>query len=135
MSDAQREPGARHILELEQRAVRWEQRYHRLLAELTDAVYLHDATGAVVSVNPAAERLSGFTREEVLRMNIRDLFSPDLSRQAETGVREYSTTCEAVTRGGDRLPVFVHGTVLFEPGEPLVIQCIARESLPPRRAE
>src|SRR4051794_1563593 len=53
-----------------------------------DLVLIHDETGTLLEVNPAACRRLGYAREELLRHNLRDLQRPEpavayLPRSAE----------------------------------------------------
>ena len=41
-----------------------EERYRELFENSRDAIYVHDMGGRYTSVNRAAEKLSGFSREE-----------------------------------------------------------------------
>src|SRR6266498_1538608 len=43
-----------------------EERYRELFENAKDAIYVHDLSGRYVSVNRAAEKLTGFTREEIV---------------------------------------------------------------------
>jgi len=47
--------------------------FQRLVESVADAVYVHDGTGRIVEVNPAACRQTGFSRDELLGMTISDL--------------------------------------------------------------
>jgi diguanylate cyclase (GGDEF)-like protein/PAS domain S-box-containing protein len=51
-----------------------EDRYRRLFEEVHDAVYVSDPDGEILDVNPAAEELFGYSREEILEMDARDLY-------------------------------------------------------------
>jgi PAS domain S-box-containing protein len=42
-----------------------EDRYRLLFEATTDAIFLEDTKGRIVAVNPAAERLTGFTSAEL----------------------------------------------------------------------
>src|SRR5918912_3220793 len=46
-----------------------EERYRELFENARDAMYVHDLKGNYVRVNKAAERLSGYTREELVGRN------------------------------------------------------------------
>src|SRR6266850_892604 len=47
-----------------------EQRYRDLVENVHDIIYTHDLKGDVTSVNAAVEQITGYTREEALRMNV-----------------------------------------------------------------
>lgn len=56
-----------------------EEKYRTLVEQASDAIYIVDGGGKVVTVNPSASRLSGYTEQELLQMNIYDfVFEEDL---------------------------------------------------------
>src|SRR4051794_34823123 len=61
----------------EERARLWERRDTNLRESLSDGLFTHDLDGKLLSVNAAAERLSGFNREELLEMAIGQLLTAD----------------------------------------------------------
>jgi len=141
MSEAQRQFDLQRMLEFERRAELWHRQYRRLLESLPDAVFIQDETGNLVSTNAAGERLSGFTRQELLRMNIRQLLpefpepATDLLEQASGGERQFSAAAELLTRDGSRRPVTLHASVLCDAGWPLLVQYVVREAAPEKRSE
>src|SRR5262249_14960756 len=50
--------------------------YRQIIENANDAIYTHDLDGNSTDVNPAAEKLSGYTRAEILRLNTADVLSP-----------------------------------------------------------
>jgi len=48
-----------------------------VLENASDVMYTHDGQGNFTWVNAAAERLSGYTRKELLSRNIIDLLAPE----------------------------------------------------------
>ncbi|MCX6317529.1 MAG: PAS domain S-box protein [Bacteroidetes bacterium] len=56
-----------------------EEKYRTLVEQASDAIYIVNEKGRVVTVNPSACRLSGYSEEELLQMNILDfVFAGDL---------------------------------------------------------
>ncbi len=135
MSEAQRQFDAQRIHELERRAEMWQRQYRFLLESLPEAVYLQDEAGNLVSTNTAGERLSGFTRQELLRMNVRELLTPECQDQAKAGIPQFSAAAELLTRDGSRRPVALHASILRAPDGPMLVQYIVREAVPERRSE
>ena len=71
---------------LAEAAVRSSERKYRLLMEqAADGIFVADADGNYVEVNPTGCRMLGYTREEMLDRNIRDLIPAD--DQARTPIR------------------------------------------------
>jgi anti-anti-sigma factor len=54
-----------------------EQRYRLLVERASDGIWLADADGRYIEANPAACELLGYTREQLLKLNVRDLAHPD----------------------------------------------------------
>src|SRR4051812_7330204 len=48
-----------------------------LIENASDVVFTHDLTGRVTYLNATAARLTGYTKEEGLTMNIIDIVAPD----------------------------------------------------------
>jgi PAS domain-containing protein len=48
-----------------------------LVDNISDVVYVHDLKGNFLSANKAIQPLTGFSREEVLRMRLADLLAPE----------------------------------------------------------
>jgi len=53
-----------------------EERYRCLFEQATDLIVIHDMDGAIVNVNDSLFSRLGYTREEMLRMNMADLIDP-----------------------------------------------------------
>jgi len=51
-----------------------EERYRELFENAKDATYVHDLSGRYTSVNRAAEKLTGYTRAEILGKALFSLF-------------------------------------------------------------
>jgi len=100
-----------------------ERRYRLLLQNLNDAVYVHESTpdwpGAFVEVNDRACEMLGYTREELLTMEVEAIDVPEqaerlpaiMRRLYETGGAVFTT--EHVAKDGRRIPVEV-STRLFD---------------------
>ena len=54
-----------------------EERYRDLVENAHDIIYTHDLEGNYLSINAAAEQITGYTREEALRMNITQTVPPE----------------------------------------------------------
>ncbi|MBZ5620802.1 MAG: PAS domain S-box protein [Acidobacteriia bacterium] len=123
--------------ESERRAELWQHQYRLLLDSHPDAVYVQDTAGNLVATNAAGERLSGFGRQELLRMNFRQLLAPEsrepvmnLLQQALTGDRHFLSEAEFLTRDGSHQPILLEASILQEGDGPLTVQYIARKSVP-----
>ena len=129
----------------EQALERSHARYADLVENANDVLYLHDLEGRFVSVNATAQKTYGYSRDEFLRMSIRDIVDPaHLSRAAEQmrlkveGQTKRSAPYELLTRAKDGRPVWVEvSTRVVEGagGRPVLIQGIARDTTPRHEAE
>lgn len=52
----------------------------QLLDAATDAIFLHDLDGKIFYVNQAASKLYGYTHDELMRMNARDVVGPNAGK-------------------------------------------------------
>jgi PAS domain S-box-containing protein len=64
-----------------------ERRYRSLFSKATDGILLLDAEGNVADVNDSFARMHGYTIEELLRMNLRELDTPETLALAPDRIR------------------------------------------------
>ena len=119
-----------------------EERYRELFENAKDAVYVHDLSGRYTSFNRAAEQLSGFAREEILGKHfsnfvapgslkdVRQNFCKKLDEQGET-----TYEIDLVRKDRSRVPVEVSSRLIYENGQPVGIQGVARDISDRRRAQ
>jgi len=119
-----------------------EQRYRELVENANDVIYTRDLAGNFTSFNKAAERITGFSREEALRMNIGQILAPEhekTSPQSGEGRPPDGgpATHELVilAKDGHRLTLEVSTRLIYEDAMPVGIQGIARDVTERRRAE
>jgi PAS domain S-box-containing protein len=53
-----------------------EERYRTVIEQASDGIYMADASRRFIDLNSAAQKLTGYSREEVLRMHVLDLQDP-----------------------------------------------------------
>jgi PAS domain S-box-containing protein len=119
-----------------------EERYRELFENAKDAIYVHDLSGRYISVNCAAEKLSGYTREEILGKHFSNFVSPRDLKQVRTNLcrkldEENETIYEVdlVTRAGRRVPVEVSSRLIYENGVAIGVQGTARDITDRKRAQ
>ena len=134
----------RYVVELEERiaerrqaemALREsEERYRELFENARDAIYVQDLEGNYTSINRAAEQLSGYTREEIIGHKFTEFIAVDHIRDAanrfcENIARQGETTheVELLAKDGRRIPVEVSSRAIYENGELVGIQGMARD--------
>ncbi len=110
-------------------------RYLDLIENSDEIVYTHDLEGNFTSVSRAIQPTTGYSREEVLRMNLSDLLAPEsvgLSRrmvEQKLGSGSPTTYEVAVRRkDGRRVALEVTSRLLFQMGRPTGVLCLVRES-------
>ena len=120
-----------------------EARYRQLFENANDVIYVHDLDGNYTSINQAAERVLGYTREEALSLNIADIIAPEdlklvrkkLSKKAsgESGQTVYEIEC--IRKDGTRIAIEVNSNVIMKDGGPVAVQGVARDVTERKRAE
>ncbi|MGE5396284.1 MAG: PAS domain S-box protein [Chitinophagales bacterium] len=117
------------------------ERYHELYDYSSELIYSHDLNGNFISINDAVEKVTGFWREELLRMNIEQLVAPeylDMARDylefgrslAKRGrgkdkVAEYELVIK--TKHGNRVMFDVNTWIIYKAGEAVRIQGMAHD--------
>jgi PAS domain S-box-containing protein len=119
-----------------------EERYRELFENDKDAIYVHDLNGVYTSVNRAAERLSGYSREEIIGKHFRDFVSPEYLRLVgenfgkkleETGETNYEV--EIINRDGAHIPVEISSRLIHENGVAVGVQGSVRDITERKRAQ
>jgi PAS domain S-box-containing protein len=134
VTERKRAEGARLASEL---------RYLDLFENAQDAILTNDASGRFTSVNRAAERLTGYTREEIVGMTVPQLVSPELAdiarqemaRLAVSGAGPATREWEIITKDGRSVPLEVSTRTIYDGDRPAGIQAIARDITERKRAE
>jgi len=111
-----------------------EQRYRDLVENAHDIIYTHDLKGDVTSVNAAVEQITGYTREEALRMNVAQTIAPEhleLARQSVArkiaGEKVTAYDLEIIAKDGHRIAMEVNMALILQHGQPIGVQGIARD--------
>lgn len=111
-----------------------EERYRDLVENAHDIIYSHDLQGNYTSINKAGEQITGFTREEVLSLSLRQTVTPEdfpkaneMIRRKLAGERVTAYEMEIVAKDGRRVAVEVNTKLIFQDGVPTGVQGIARD--------
>ena len=112
---------------------RTEERLRDMFEHARDAIYTCDLEGRFTSANLAAERLTGYSREELLQKRVVDLIAPEDIDRARTlmarrlaGTHHGITDIEMVRKDGSRVFVEISGRRVFRDSEPAV-EAIVRD--------
>ena len=112
-----------------------EMRYRDLFENANDIVYTHDLEGRITSMNLSGLRATGYSLDEVLSMNIRELISPEdldranmqFRRKLEDETKATSYEIDVLAKDGRRIPVEVNTRLVFRDGKRVGVQGIARD--------
>jgi two-component system cell cycle sensor histidine kinase/response regulator CckA len=117
-----------------------EEKYSKLFHESNDAIFIHDLEGNIIDVNQRVIDLLGYEREEVLKLNVRDLHPPGALAQSKEAF-DTVTECGHVNfeikfkkKSGEIFEADVSSS-LFDIGNRKVIQGIVRDLTERRKAE
>ncbi|HEY0323319.1 MAG TPA: PAS domain S-box protein [Pyrinomonadaceae bacterium] len=119
-----------------------EERYRELFENANDLVYTHDLKGNFTSLNLAGQRITGYSIEEALHLNIAQVVVPKFLKTAREMIdRKTEDTVttryelEIFAKDGRRIPLEVSTRVIVKGGEPVGVQGIARDITERRRTE
>jgi PAS domain S-box-containing protein len=112
-----------------------------IMAEQTDmaiskwtSTYTHDIAGNFTSLDDEGERLTGYSADEIVRMNLRDLVVPEQLDHARTMIARLvfedavSTAydLDIVGRKGEVVPLHVEARLAYREGRAFAVEGIAR---------
>jgi two-component system sensor kinase FixL len=119
-----------------------EERYRDLYENANDIIYTMDMKGSFTSANKAAERVFGYPRKELMKMNRTDIVPPQqqhigpaLVRKGLRGGETPNYSVDILAGDGRRLTLEVSLRLLYRDGKPVGIQGIAREVTERNQAE
>ncbi len=116
---------------------RVEQHYRELVEGASDIVYTLDREGRFTSINPAVEKILGYTPAELQGQRLSDL-SPDFATPCETRLvgeahRRYELALPA--RDGRTVHLEINSQTLFQNDQPSGVQGVARDITARKQAE
>src|SRR3989454_6878132 len=119
-----------------------EQMYRELVENASDLIYVIDLQGNFTSINRAAQRISGYTRAEALKMNIAQLVASEYLESARQMIQKAlrggpatTSDLEIVTKDGRRVMLEISHRLFLENGIPRGTHAIARDITERRRQE
>jgi PAS domain S-box-containing protein len=119
-----------------------EKRYGDLFENANDMVYSRDLDGFMTDLNPAGERMTGYTRAEFLKMRILDMIPPELGEQVRqlmevnnTKTPDVRAELDIIRKDGERRTLEVSTRLISEDGKPVRVEGIARDVTDRKRAQ
>jgi two-component system, cell cycle sensor histidine kinase and response regulator CckA len=119
-----------------------ERRYRDFFDNATDAIYVHDLSGRYTLVNNAGVKLIGYSRSEILQMNIADIVPHNhlehIQRNFNQKLLDHGPTIyevEVINKDGLKIPIEVNSRLIYERGVPVGVQGTARDISERKRAE
>ena len=119
-----------------------EERYRELFENANDLIYTHDLLGNFTSLNRSGEKLTGYSREEAIGMNIADVLAPEylaIARQMmghktdNQGSTVYEL--EIITKTGRRVRLEVSTRLIHRDGQAVGVQGVGRDLTERKRSE
>lgn len=108
--------------------------YSEISEHLNDYIYIHDLEGKFLSISDNGAAEFGYTSDEFLNLNIRDVIDPDFIEIARNKTleklqgRSLSTPYELLTlrKDGTKLWIEVSNRLIYDHDKPIGVQGIAR---------
>jgi len=118
-------------------------RYRELFENANDIVYTRDLDGNLLSINKAGERLTGFSRDQATTMNIAqfipaahlEVIRAAIARQIKGETVPAYEQLDLFVRDGRLVTIEANERLIYENGQPLAVQGIARDITARKRAE
>ncbi len=117
-----------------------EERFQGIFANVKDAIFIETPEGRILDVNKATCDLLGYTREELLTMDVAGIVPPEIAAHLSKTIRKTTiekgvyVESESLTKDGRRIPVEVSNTLVEMGGERRVV-AILRDITERKRAE
>jgi PAS domain S-box-containing protein len=119
------------------------QRYNALFNGNFDIVYVHDVKGNLLDINDTGTEVLGYSREELLNMNLLDLVCPEhhseivevIQRVASEGSKGLMREYKVKTKDGTIMWLFTRSNVIIYENNQTLIQGFAHDATPRKQYE
>jgi PAS domain S-box-containing protein len=119
-----------------------EERYRELVENAHDLIYEQDLQGNYLSANKEVQQITGYSLEESLQLNLKDIIAPEYLERARemirrklAGERVTAYEIEIIAKDGHRVIVEVNSSLIQRDGVPVGIRGIARDITNRKEAE
>jgi diguanylate cyclase (GGDEF)-like protein/PAS domain S-box-containing protein len=119
-----------------------ETQYRDLFENANDLIYTHDLKGNFTSLNRAGERITGYSRDEAVTMNIAEVVAPESLPTARAMTtrklaKDAPTTYEIdiLAKDGRRVLLELSTRLIYQNGSAIGVQGVGRDITERRRAD
>jgi len=119
-----------------------EERYRDLFENANDLIYTHDLQGNFTSINRAGEKITGYSRDEAVKMHVSQVVAPEYLEQAKRmittkvdGEGPTAYELEIVSKSGNRVSLELSTRLIHIDGKPVGVQGIGRDITERKRTE
>ncbi len=130
------------IREKLRREVAIEQRYRDLFQNARDIVYTMDLKMRLTALNPAGERITGYSRAEAVGMHVVEIIVPEHRSRLQriwnhllTGQTQPMFEAKIIARDGSRMLLELSANLIYLDGLPVAIEGIGRDITSRKKAE
>ncbi|HZL42779.1 MAG TPA: PAS domain S-box protein, partial [Verrucomicrobiae bacterium] len=135
---------AQQTLDIRQRLAKeaaLEESYRELFEGANDLIYTFDLDGRMTSLNPAGQRVLGYSGSEIEKLTIDRVLSPssrsriDQMLQSKSAYGSTTFECELIAKNGRSLLVETSARLMLKDGQVNSLQAISRDIAERKRAE
>jgi len=120
-----------------------EERYRELFENANDIIYTHDLAGTFTGINKAAERVLGYSQDDVPLITVQDVVVPEqlelaqgmVARKVAGDVSRTEYELDVLARSGRRVTLEVNTRLVKRDGVVVAVQGIARDVTERKRLE
>jgi diguanylate cyclase (GGDEF)-like protein/PAS domain S-box-containing protein len=119
-----------------------ESRFRDLFENANDLIYTHDLAGNFTSLNRAGEIITGYAREEAMKMNISQVVAPEfleaarlMTKRKLAGEPPVTYDVEIIAKQGHRVSLELNTRLIFQDDKPVGVQGIGRDVTARKHAE
>ncbi len=119
-----------------------ERQYRDLFENANDLIFTHDMNGVFTSLNRAGERITGYTREEALKMDVAEVVAPESLKLAQMMTRRKlagelidSYELKIISKDGREVMLELNTRLIYRNENPVGVQGIGRDITSRRQAE